>query len=182
MVDEIWKDVIDWEDRYEVSNLGRVRSKTYIKYICTTGTPIPYFTQPRIISTKICKKGYVAISLHKDKRSLFTRVHVLVCKAFLGLPNGDNYQVNHKNFIKDDNNVDNLEWVTASENILHSYDNGNRSNKGEEHSQAYILESDVVNIRDLYSKGYNCRSIARTLGIPYHNTYSIATNRSWKHI
>lgn len=107
MTAEIWKDVIGYEGIYQVSNLGRVkglerRVNTWNAY--------------KTIQEKILKpcnhRGYLYVTLQKKQFA----IHRLVAQAFL--PNPDNKpQVNHINEIKSDNNVKNLEWVTAKENI-----------------------------------------------------------------
>jgi len=103
---ERWKEIIDF-DKYEVSNLGKVRNKK------TT----------RILSTKL-QNGYSCVSLCDSEGKVKRRgIHRLVGLAFVD--NLHNKQViNHKNGDKLDNNADNLEWVTQKENIHHALDNG----------------------------------------------------------
>lgn len=113
---EIWKDIKGYENIYQVSNLGRI--KTLDKYVnCLYG-------QKRLIKEKIIKtfknnNGYFITSLYVNSKSKKFLVHRLVAEAFI--PNPDNKpQINHIDGNKENNCVDNLEWVTQSENELHA--------------------------------------------------------------
>ena len=112
---EVWKD-IDGFDSYQVSDQGRVRNKK-------TG---------KIKSTSYDNDGYVKtslISFEHGKKTCRKSVHRLVAEAFLDGKH-DGLQVNHKNGIKNDNRVSNLEWVTGSENVKHAYSTGLRKPSG----------------------------------------------------
>lgn len=98
---EIWKDVEGYEGLYQVSNMGRVKSLKYDK--------------EKIIKSCKNSRGYLIVNLYKDKKMKDHKVHRLVAQAFL--PNPNNLpQVNHKNEIKTDNRVDNLEYCDSSYN------------------------------------------------------------------
>lgn len=110
---EKWKDIIGYESKYQISNLGRVKSLER-KINCNNGF--------RIVKEKILKQnivnGYFRIQLGLNGKSFL--VHRLVAINFIGLDSNKEF-VNHINGNKLDNNVDNLEWCTQSENQIHAY-------------------------------------------------------------
>jgi hypothetical protein len=109
---ENWKPIEGYEGIYDVSSIGRVRS---------------YYTKSRakdqFLKGGKDKDGYICFQLYKNKKALPKKGHRLVATAFI--PNPENKpQVNHKNGIKDDNRVENLEWCTLIENVRHAIENG----------------------------------------------------------
>lgn len=106
---EIWRDIKNYEGIYEVSNLGRIKS------ISRNGT----IKENRILKPNKVM-GYSQIVLYKNNKREYKKIHRLVAETFI--PNLENKrEVNHKDGNKTNNCVDNLEWVTTSENQLHSY-------------------------------------------------------------
>lgn len=110
---EIWKDIHNFEGLYQVSSLGRIKSLPKARY------------QTRVINGGYNGGGYPIINLNKDKIRHPFIIHRLVASAFLLNP--ENKQtVNHKNGVKRDNRVENLEWATYAENNIHAIDIGLR--------------------------------------------------------
>lgn len=129
---EIWKDIINYEGVYQISNTGRIKS---VERFCKHPIINFFKVKESILKQKINKYGYSTIVLANNKVKGYFTVHRLVALMFI--PNHENKpQVNHKNGIKSDNRVENLEWVTAKENSVHSVMSGLRNPpKGEKHHQ-----------------------------------------------
>lgn len=103
IMEELWKQVKDYEGYYEVSTFGRVKSLKR-----------PRCPSERILKTRIDKEGYERCSLSKNGKTLLTTVHRIVAFAFLDYPKNDrtNYVPDHINGIKSDNTPENLRFVT----------------------------------------------------------------------
>jgi hypothetical protein len=121
MQEEIWKDVIGYEDIYKVSNLGMIKSLGRSASFGTGNGKRPEI----ILKLSLYNNGYYMVSLCENGKRTVLLIHRLVALAFL-LNKENKPCVNHKNGIKTDNRVQNLEWVTYSENSLHSFRELNR--------------------------------------------------------
>jgi hypothetical protein len=98
-------------------------------------------------------RGYRGVWLCDGGQKKFCMVHRLLMEAFIG-PCPPGYQVNHKNGVKDDNRLENLEYVTPSQNIQHSYDvMGRDKPMGETHHNAKLTDNQVNQIRQLLMEG-----------------------------
>lgn len=116
---EIWKEISNFPD-YEVSNLGRVKSK---KRIVTTKQNKKYSVKEKILKPQINNKtGYMQYTLIKNKKKITKLAHILVAETFLNKTN-DNLEINHKDENKLNNRLDNLEYCTHKYNI--NYGTGN---------------------------------------------------------
>lgn len=103
---EIWKDIKGYEGKYQISTLGTVKSLLTNKEKKSYANP----------------QGYLKVQLRGGKRGIYKNyfVHRIVAETFI-VNTEKKKTVNHKNGIKDDNNVLNLEWCTQSENNYHKY-------------------------------------------------------------
>ena len=112
MENEIWKDIKGFEGIYQISNQGRVRSLDRV-VIFKNGASRKYKGQ--ILSKMISKYGYERVDLRMNGKHKIYSVHRLVAEAFIPNPEGKE-TVNHKDENKQNNCVDNLEWMTIKEN------------------------------------------------------------------
>ena len=117
---ETWRDVVGLEEYVKVSSSGRIVVKE--RYILNNGTYV--LKEERSGKPYDNGVGYLQFRIEIDGVTYRKYVHVMVAEAFLGVPDDKNLEVNHKNGIKYDNSVGNLEWVTAKENIHHAIENG----------------------------------------------------------
>ena len=126
MLNEVWKDIPQYEGLYQVSNIGRIKALPRVRENHTHGVWI----QPeQIMATRLNEDGYECVSLTKKNGKRKTeKIHRLVALAFIPNPERKS-EVNHKNCIRDDNRVENLEWVTRKENISYTSKCGHKSKK-----------------------------------------------------
>lgn len=111
---ELWKDVKGYEGFYQVSNEGKVRCLKYWNHITKDWSSVNRYVKPTDNGN-----GYkiVGLSVHGIRKNHY--VHRMVAEAFLVHPYGKDY-VNHIDHNRGNNNVENLEWCTQKENVLHS--------------------------------------------------------------
>jgi len=126
----------------------------------------------------ITKVGYERICLFVGGKRTYHFVHRLVATNFI--PNPLNLpQVNHKDGNKRNNRKDNLEWVTGSENMKHSFRIGLRSLKGENHNKAFLTNEKAI---EIYNAEGTQENISITFGISRTMVSAIKTGRSWGHV
>jgi len=172
METENWKPLKDYEGLYEISNMGRVKSLVKkgnnTQKIRKTGLDVA--------------TGYTNVQLRKNNKPLTKRVHRFVAEAFV--PNPDNKPVvNHKDGNKKNCKANNLEWMTYSENTLHSFKNGlQRKIFGNKNYITKIKDQDVLKIRELINQGKTNKEIAKIYGVNPSQISRIKTGQRRKEL
>ena len=135
---ELWGDVLGFEGFYEVSSLGRVRSCPRVSSwtLKESGTVVMRDVRPTIITPSRDKDGYLILGLKVGGRRYNKKVHRLVAEAFIPNPE-DLPQVNHKNLVRGDNKVENLEWCTCKGNLNHTSNITGHNKPGYNHHKVF---------------------------------------------
>ena len=168
MGDELWR-VSAQSPYYEVSTLGRVR-----RALPGNGTK-----PGRILSNTPMNTGYVIIRLCERKRYQKQLVHLMVLSTFIG-SRPPKHECNHKNGIKHDNRLNNLEWVTRSENHRHAFRIGlSVAKHGVNHSMAKLTLLQARKIK--YAKS-GIRALARKFQITYAMAKRIRNGKNWREL
>lgn len=170
---ELWKPVTGCEGRYEVSNLGRVRSLD--RYVRTAFNP--RLTRGRVLRGFAGDRRHYPNVVIEGKSIL---VHRAVLEAFVG-PCPDGMECRHLNGDRRDNRLGNLAWGTRQENmadnVLH-----NKTCKGEKNSGARLTAEAVRCIRDRAARGEKHEAIARDYNIARSAITRIANRTRWSHV
>lgn len=166
-----WRAVVGLESRYEVSDTGLIRSK-----------PSNY-TMGKILNSPISLQGYYRFGYNLKGVHKNQPVHRMVAKAFipnpLSLP-----QVNHKNGNKLDNNINNLEWCTAKDNINHARKSGlYRDIRGSGKHNSKLKENQVIEIRGKYvPRIYSQSKLALEYAVSRSTIEKIVHGEMWSHV
>lgn len=183
----IWKPVLGLEGAYEASSAGDIRN---IK----TGV---------IRKASPTYKGYLTVQIPcpREGRHKNRTVHGVVAEAFLG-PRPVGFQVNHLDGNKANNAVENLEWVTPSQNMRHAFSTGLRkasyvrrspgsgrksggvyeSQLGEANPNARLTDADVVQILAKLASGAKQSHLAAEYGVSKPMIHAIKSGTRWPHI
>ena len=169
---EIFKDVKNYEGYYQISNLGRIKSLE-----TKTSFGVSYkIHKESIVKSWKDKKGYCYVSLSVKGIKKNYLVHRLVAISFIENPL-NKPQVNHINGIKSDNNVNNLEWCTAKENLKHAVDNGLNLNYGIHNYNSKLSLEEVYFIR---ISNLNQRELALKFNMSQSSISKIILKKTYK--
>jgi len=175
---ESWKDIIEFNNEYQISNIGRIRSKDAI-IMRSNGSP---HTRKSKILKPALDGGYFKGSVSINKKLVPYRIHKLVANAFVD-GKKDRLEVNHINGIKSDNRSENLEWVSRSENMIHAIKTGLLPvTRGSQRTQSKMNEDTVREIYRLKSQGIQRKIIVEKLGISIHMYKDLMRGKTWKHV
>lgn len=170
-MNENWKAIPGWEGLYEASNLGQIK-----RIAPARGT-----NAGTVLSSKPRQDGYVSVCLVRspgNRRSI--KVHRLIALTWIGNPPKGKSVVNHKNGIKNDNRVENLEWTDLSGNLRHAFAIGLQpSRSGEGNANARITARHARRIRARYRKE-SLSAIAESTGMTRANVSAIVNHKTWK--
>ena len=171
---EEWRSVVDFEGKYEVSSLGRVRS------IFTGWHPREV---PVILKSKPVKNGrgyrMVVLSGGSRKKSIERVIHRLVAMAFHDNPD-NKPQVAHLNGKPDDNRACNLVWATQAENEAHKEIHGYRVR-----GNSVLTKAQVAEIKRLFPpkpKWPDIIDIAKKMGVSRTSIYAVINGKTWSDV
>jgi hypothetical protein len=174
---EIWKDIKGYEDSYQISNMGRVKSKErQVKF--GTGSKV---IKLQLMKQTINKYGYNDIMFSRIGKKKNISIHRLVALAFI--PNPENKsQINHKDGNKLNNGVSNLEWNSPAENVRHSIINGLENHLGENNNNSKLRDSDVINVKKDISNNFKEKDLMKKYKVSRSTIQNIKSGKNWRHI
>lgn len=151
---DVWVDIPEYEGLYKINKVGQIKRNE------------------RMLKTKINHKtGYCEICLSKNNKKKYYLVHRLLMIVYKKQPNGKDY-VNHKNGIRADNRLENLEWVSCSENIKDGY------NRNLHHRR--VLTRKQASYVKAWIGEKSCAEIARELNVKPYIIYNIKYGKTYK--
>lgn len=176
MNEEIWLDVVGYEGTYKISSHGNCIALPR-KWTMRQNT---FSHEGRTLTKVFNKQGYISYCLTKNGKPKFFRANRLVAIAFI--PNDENKgYVNHIDSVKDNNRVENLEWVTFSENVIHANKAGGwkRYKRGEDHFAAKLTNRQVLKIAKSKERGVD---LAKKYKTSVYTISLIRLGKQWSSI
>jgi len=169
---ENWKQINGFIGKYEISNLGRVKSLARV-------TPHGHHKKERILKNTLLNTGYYQVNLYSNKGPVKKALHRLIATAFLPNPDNKPY-INHIDGNPRNNSLNNLEWCNASENQIHAMATG-LNKRGVDHGKAKLNIDDVVFIRTFRSL-YSWVDLSKIFKVDPKTIRDAFYAKSWKHI
>jgi hypothetical protein len=171
---ERFRKLFDYPDYYASAD-GSIYSSRFNKitnYNCAL----------RKLKPAIWKGGYLLVRLYVGDKILKRHVHTIIAKEFI--PNPDNLaSVNHKDGNKTNNCVENLEWMSVSDNVKHSITSLGHTRIGSRNGNALLDEAAIISIRKMYDTGqYTQSELASQFNVSRSAIANITRNVLWTHV
>ena len=166
-MEEVWKDIPDYEGLYQASNFGRIKSMDMVLPYSRHGKQTQRIRKGKVLSPAKMKNGYLRVEMSKNGSHKLNLVHRLVAKTFI--PNPNNYrEINHINCDKSDNNVNNLEWCSSSQNKIHAFNN-----------KLYTCEKPILQIKNnkIINEYKSTKECERKTGFSCQNIGKVALGK-----
>ena len=162
-----WNNIEGFEGCYLVSNTGIVKT---VPRIIKRKNGAFYPIKEKVKKGNVGKFGYVTIALVKENKTVTTYLHRIIAQAFLQNPNKDKI-INHKNGIKSDNRLENLEWCTSKYNNQHAVDIGLRKPK-----KRLITPEIGIKVLEMKSNKMTNKKIAESIGLSVYCVWYFLNN------
>lgn len=170
---ERWRPVPGYEEFYSVSDLGRMRLEV---------DRLPRMRANTILHPTPDKDGYLLIGLRQSGgRQRMHRVALVVLAAWSPEERAGR-EANHKNGVKTDNRVENLEYATCGQNIKHAIETGLRDLRGARNPSARLDEATVLWLRKRAASGVNFSALGREFTITSQMARKIAIGEAWQNV
>jgi hypothetical protein len=180
-MEEEWRDVAGYEGYYQVSNLGRIKGMARV--IMRRKKPCSLKSKIRVCP--LLKSGYVNFVASKEGKTENLLVHRLVATAFIPNPFSLS-QVNHKDFDKTNNKMENLEWVSHADNAQHSVKAGHYSCRTNPNKAKVLTLAKVESMRAEYAshlrqgKRITYTALGKKFGCSYDMARIVIRNEQWR--
>jgi len=166
---EVWKDVFDYEGLYQASTWGRVKSLARISFnlrhkVSTKGSWVSRPVRERVLRPGCSKGRYPTVSLSKNGILCSRELHRLILETFKG-PCPEGMEGCHKDGDKANNRLDNLRWDTRESNFHDNIANGTRLYKGKNPSYKKVTIQDYEKLNHLRKMGLSFGTIAKITGV-----------------
>lgn len=167
---ELWLPVVGWESRYEVSDLGRIKSLRHL----LDGRLLVSIMKPRPCPNG----GHLQVRLSDFDRRVMVYVHQLVARAFIG-PCPEGQEVRHWDGDPTNNRLSNLLYGTKEDNMRDMVRHG-RSRAGSKHYRSSLTDADVIAIRAAWQQGTSGAALAARYGVSKAAISRIVRGRSYR--
>lgn len=177
ILEEIFKDIQNYEGLYQISNYGNVKSVD--RYVLHKRYGNMHVKE--CIMKCFLVEGYLYVRLCKNSKHKTFKIHRIVMTHFVLNPNNF-LEVNHIDGVKTNNHIDNLEWCTRSHNEKHAHKIGLKNFKGKNAPNIKLTEEKIKEIKELLKNKIPQRTIAKKYDIAPSTVNYINTEKKWKYV